>query len=57
MFQIFHNMTIVLVNKYECIYGTTYEYIHTYIPLAFNTLMIVELTQAHPINYSLYRSS
>ena len=38
-FQNFHNATS-LFNEYE-IYGTTYEYIYTYIqtPLAFNTLM------------------
>ena len=35
----FFTTRLSLFNKYECIYGTTYE--HTYIqtPLAFNTLM------------------
>ena len=57
-FQIF-TTRLSLSNKYK-IYGTTYEYIHTYIqtPLAFNTLMWGSLRLA-PINrqFSVFTTS
>ena len=50
---------LLLFNKYECIYGTTYEYIHTYIQTDTACIQHVNvgITQACPNDKSLPMTS